>query len=167
MELSKKDRYIISNQLKILSKLYPSEAYEYENQRKAVEYGYSLNYSGIFENIFDEMSKEECQEVIDILNMYRAITFSYQNLSDNSGIEEYYLKFQGFDGNNETDQYSYTCYFILDLNRFQELKYDLEYPDLNSHSPMLNKYRKMLDVWKGCNNKNKLTKEDVINILEA
>ena len=99
--------------------------------------------------------------------MYRAITFSFQKLKDKIGINEYHLKFQGFDGNNETDQYSYVCYFIIDLNRFQELKYGLEYPDLNSHSPMLDKYRKMLDVWKEYNNKNQLTKEDIINILGA
>lgn len=167
MELSKKDRLIIANQLKILAKLYPSESNEYENQRKAIEYGYSLNYSGLFDSIYDEMLKEECQEVIDILKMYRAITFSFQKLKDKIGINEYHLKFQGFDGNNETDQYSYVCYFIIDLNRFQELKYGLEYPDLNSHSPMLDKYRKMLDVWKEYNNKNQLTKEDIINIIGA
>lgn len=167
MELSKKDRLIIANQLKILAKLYPSESNEYENQRKAIESGYSLNYSGIFDSIYDEMSKEECQEVIDILNMYRAITFSFQKLKDKVDIDEYYLKFQGFDGNNETDQYSYVCYFVIDLNRFQELKYGLEYPDLNSHSPMLEKYRKMLEVWKESYNKNQLTKEDIIKIIGA
>ena len=167
MELSKKDRLIIANQLKILAKLYPSESNEYENQRKAIESGYSLNYSGIFDSIYDEMSKEECQEVIDILNMYRAITFSFQKLKDKVDIDEYYLKFQGFDGNNETDQYSYVCYFVIDLNRFQELKYGLEYPDLNSHSPMLEKYRKMLEVWKKSCNKNKLKKEDIIKIIGA
>ncbi len=167
MKLSKKDRLIIANQLKILAKLYPSESNEYENQRKAIESGYSLNYSGIFDSIYDEISKEECQEVIDILNMYRAITFSFQKLKDKVDIDEYYLKFQGFDGNNETDQYSYVCYFVIDLNRFQELKYGLEYPDLNSHSPMLEKYRKMLEVWKESYNKNQLTKEDIIKIIGA
>lgn len=167
MELSKKDRLIIANQLKILAKLYPSESNEYENQKKAIESGYSLNYSGIFDSIYDEMSKEECQEVIDILNMYRAITFSFQKLKDEFDIDEYYLKFQGFDGNKETDQYSYVCYFVIDLNRFQELKYGLEYPDLNSHSPMLEKYRKMLEVWKKSYNKNQLTKEDIIKIIGA
>lgn len=167
MELSKKDRLILANQMKILAKLYPSEFNEYKNQRKAIENGYSLNYSGLFDNIYDEMTKEDCQEVIDILNMYRAITFSYNKIDNKSDINDYYLKFQGFDGNNETNQYSYTCYYILDLNRFKELKYDLEYPDLNSHSQMLDKYRKMLKIWKKCNNKNQLNKEDIISILGA
>lgn len=167
MELSKKDRLIIANQLKILAKLYPSESNEYENQRKAIESGYTLNYSGIFDSIYDEMPKEKCQEVIDILNMYRAITFSFQELNNNSGIDDYYLKFQGFDGNDETDQYSYTCYFIINLNRFQELKYGLEYPDLNSHSPMLEKYRRMFKVWKECDDKNQLTEKDILNLVKA
>ena len=167
MELNKIERLIISNQFKILEKLYPEEAEYYSKNRKALENGYKLHYQWIFENIYDEMSEEECQEVIDILNMYRSLTFSYQKLSDKSGIEESDIRFPGFDGNNEISQYSYTNYFTLELNRFNELTNGSEYADFNSHCEMLDCYRRMLAEWNKYDDKQNLTKEKINSILKA
>ena len=57
--------------------------------------------------------------------MFRAITFSYQKLQDKTGIDEYYIKFHGFDLNDEYEgkRVIYARYFINDLDRFEELKY--------------------------------------------
>ena len=168
MELDKKERLILSNQLKILEKLYPDEADYYAQHRKALEEGYALHYSWLFENIYDEMSVEECKEVLDFLDMYRAITFSYQKLEDKGELESHsYLKFSGFDGNNETKQMAYAQYFMIDLDRYQELRYDQPSPDLNSHMQMLPKYRNMLKKWKNCKDKNYLSKDDIELILSA
>lgn len=167
MKLTRKERLFLSNQLKILEKTYPDEAEYYAKHRKAIEMGYSLHYDGVAEHLYNEMSEEECREVINILDMYRALTFSYKNLEDKSGIEERRIEFPGFDGNNETDQMAYTEYFINDLNRFDELRDNSEFPDYNSHCPMLDKYRKMLKSWEESSNKHNLTKSEIIRILEA
>jgi uncharacterized protein YfbU (UPF0304 family) len=167
MRLDKKERLILANQYKILEKLYPDEAEEYANCRKALEYGFSLNYGWLARLIFDEMTEDKCQEVIDILNMYRAITFSYRDIDDKSDIDTQWVKFQGFDGNEETDQYSYAVYFISDLKRFDELTYDLEMPDLNSHCPVLDDYRAMLAFWKSKGTPNAMNKDMLIELLEA
>ena len=148
MKLTIKDRLILANQYKILEALYPKEANEYAKHRKAIEQGYALHYSWTVEWFYDEMSEDDCQEVIDILNMYRAIWFSYLAIEDKSGVEdEYMLKFKGFDGNEESSQYGYAEYFINDLNRFQELKYGEENRSLNSHHSYINSYRIMLACW--------------------
>src|SRR5258708_8853622 len=118
MHLDKKERLILSNQLKILEKLYPEEATYYALHRKALENGYSLNYEWLVEHFSEAMTETECLEVLDILDMYRAITFSYAKIKDPAGIEDFWLKFRGFDGNNETSQYSYAQYFVADLGRF-------------------------------------------------
>jgi uncharacterized protein len=167
MDLTKKERLIIANQLKILEKLYPEEAEYYAQQRKAVEYGYALHYEDVFEGLYDGLSEEECKEVLDILSMYRALTFSYQRLDDKTGVEESALHFKGFDGNEETRQYSYAQYFIMDLDRFSELTYGSDHPDFNSHWPMLERYREMLNVWKGYRNNHQLNKEQILTILGA
>ena len=158
---------MISNQFKILEKLYPEESEYYSKHRKALECGYKLHYQWVLENIYDEMSIEECQEVIDILNMYRSLTFSYKNLSDKSGIDEKDIQFPGFDGNNEINQYSYTNYFIMDLNRFKELKNGSEFADFNSHCEMRNRYHRMLTEWNKYGDKQKLSREEISNILKA
>ena len=168
MELDKKERLILSNQLKILEKLYPEESDYYARHRKALEEGYALHYNWLFENIDDEMNAEECKEVVDILDMYRAISFSYQKLEDKGELEgHYYLEFRGFDGNNETKQMAYAQYFMIDLDRFKELRYDQPSPDLNSHMQMMPKYRNMLSKWKNCKDKNHLSKDDIELILNA
>jgi uncharacterized protein len=167
MDLTLKDRLIISNQLKILEKLYPDEASYYSAQRKAIENGYKHHYDDLVTYFFDEMPEEDSKEVVDILDMYRALTFSYQNLGDKSGIGETSIRFRGFDGNNEASQLVYVGYFIVDLERFDELKYGQKSPDFNSHAPMLDKYRRMLTVWNGLENRFELSKEQIIAILQA
>jgi len=165
MNLTKVERLLIVNQFKILENLYPDEAKYYAQQRKAVEYGYTLHYDVVFDALYNEMSQSDCQEVLDILSMYRALTFSYQALSNKKGIEEDNIRFEGFDGNEETSQYLYAKYFILDLERFDELTYGEKHPEFNSHAPKLRRYREMLAVWRSYTDNHNLNKEQIINIL--
>jgi hypothetical protein len=167
MDLSLTERVIIANQFKILEKLYPDEAEYYSNYRKALECGYKLHYADIVENFYDEMSEEDCREVIDILDMYRALTYSYNRLPDKAGIDERDIHFDGFDGNEETSQYLYAQYFIVDLDRFKELTYGQKHPDLNSHGHRLQKYRTMLEVWKSFNDRHNLNPDQIRAILDA
>lgn len=169
MDLSKVERLMITNQFKILEKLYPEDKEYYEIHRKALEEGYKLHYNDAFESLStDEMTELECREVIDILNMYRALTFSYEKLEVKDDLSKESIKFKGFDGNDpaEIKRLLYTRYFIMDLDRFQELKYDEKHPSFNSHWPALNKYRKMLASWEEINKKHVLTREEIIHIVE-
>ncbi len=168
MDLSKKDRLIIANQLKILEKLYPEEAKEYSNQRKAVEQGYKIHYSRLVEWLYEEMSVDESEEILEILEMYRAITFSYNKTEDKEGLKESEIGFLGFDGNSEGKQLAYATYFILDLGRYGELRGDLVFPDFNSHGSMcVEDYRRMLAIWKKYEKSHSLTISQVKKILEA
>jgi uncharacterized protein YfbU (UPF0304 family) len=145
--MDKLKRYELINQLLILEKLYPEEAAYYAKNRKALESGYQLHYSWLTENISDGLSEEDCKEVLDILDMYRSITFSWQRLHESEELPEK-LKFRGFDGNNETELMGYVQYFVIELGRFEELAYGNERPYFNSHSRRLEKYKRMLSVWK-------------------
>ncbi|MGH1460742.1 MAG: YfbU family protein [Neptuniibacter sp.] len=168
MELTKKERVIIANQLKMLEKLYPDEAKYYADHRKAIEYGFKLHYSWIAEHIDDdEMSEAECKEVLNVLDMHRAITYSYNRIKDKTDLTVEEIRFRGYDGNNETRQFSYTNYFITDLGRFDELKFDSEYPDFNSHCPMVGKYQRMLAIWENSPDKFDLNEEQIKELLEA
>jgi uncharacterized protein len=167
MKLSKLERLMLSNQLKILEKLYPEEASSYAEKRKAIEYGFALHFPWLMDHIYDEMTVEECKEVLDILEMFSAIKRSYDNLKDKEGIKEDLIRFAGFDGNNEGAQMVYTRYFIVDLDRYVELRYDADYPDFNSHYPSLDRYLTMTAIWKKCKDKYKLSKEEILELLEA
>jgi hypothetical protein len=164
--LSPIQRLILTNQFRILEALYPREADYFAQHRKAVEDGYTLNYDWMVSHLSEEMSEAECTEVIDILNMYRAITFSAQQLPQVDELQrDPNFRFQGFDGNGEGKQYGYARYLIEDLERFQELRYGAAHPDLNSHMPMLSTYRRMLATWQ--KDKYELSVEEIQVILAS
>jgi uncharacterized protein YfbU (UPF0304 family) len=170
MELKPIQRLMLINQYKILEALYEEDRDYYSSCREILEEGYELHYQDLFLTISDDVIKEdECKEVLDILDLYRAITFSYRKLEDKEGLSEYMIKFEGFDANDEEEyrRYLYTRYFILKLDRYKELQYNGKDTEYNSHSPKLPKYRRMLEQWKKAGSKQDLTKEEIFRILDA
>jgi len=169
--LSKLDRLTLINQFLILEVLYPEEAGSFAEHRKALERGFTLHYDWMFSHLYDELPVAECKFVLDVLDMYRALTFGYRGLSeeDQSDIPDTYLRFPGFDGNNESHHLSYAHYFIVDLGRYEELHEGQDTPDFNSHGPTLWKYRAMLAVWQTFPTPEKfnLSKNALIQVLEA
>jgi uncharacterized protein len=169
MKLSKVERLILINQYKILEMLNPEEEEFYALNRKILENGYANHYDEIFEWLPDEIPEEVATEVWDILQMYRTLNFSYENLKDKGDIKEEDLKFPGFDGNEEAQYMNYAKFILHDLNRYEELRDDSNHPNYNSHFPMLWKYRKMLSVWKSISHRynNNLTLDEIKKILNA
>lgn len=147
-QLSRKDRWLFSNILRLLESSYPSEASELAVSREGIESGYELQYSVLFDSLLTGLTASECREVIDILNMYRAITFSAQRNDQIQAIgASFWYPFPGFDGNNETAQMAYCRYFVNRLDRFGELVEHGARTDFNSHTESLPKYRAMLSLW--------------------
>jgi len=164
VKLSRTERWILINQCRILEKLCSDEADYYAQISEALRWGYELHYSDDCPASNDILTEQECREVLDILDMYRSLTFSYRDLDDKSGVDSNDLKFPGFDGNNETKQLMYAEYYMgLDGGRYQELRRD----DLNSHWPMLPKYRQMLTEWVESKDKRHLSKDDIIRITSV
>lgn len=169
MELSKKERLAFIYQLQILEALYPDEASDYAAHRIALEKGFTLQYSWMFEHLYEELSEKDCQEVLDILDMYRSITFALESLDANNPLRKHHLAiFAGFDGNNESHQMAYVRYFIVDLDRFTELRRG-DYPSFNSHCPMLDTYRAMLQRWQSipARSRFKLSEQQLSLVLGA
>ncbi len=166
MKLTRTDRWILSNQYRILEALYPNEATAFAEAREAIECGYELHYRSLSEHIYDEgFSVEECNEVVDILDMFCTLKHSYEELPNKSGIDASEIEFDGFDGNYETKHMVYARYFCNhDGGRFSELTPN---NDFNSHAPRLDRYRRMVKRWKDCADKHSLKKEDILRIMAA
>jgi uncharacterized protein len=112
-------------------------------------WGLKWEYGGLFNNQEDNIPVVE--ETVDILNMYRLLTSSFEKLSEPEkkrveaevDVFKDYVKFQGFDANND-EHYGVVSYLVKDLRRFEELKDTY----LNSHSiATLTTYRNMLQVF--------------------
>jgi hypothetical protein len=168
--ISKANRWILYNQYEILSLLYQITSRSgnsdyYREHQEIIGRGYEWYYSEISQGVEQPMAYGESEEVITILDMFRAIDNACIRGIDCSDIRSYHLKFSGFDGNNETNYYSFARFTIFEKGLFEESKPDTN--DINSHFPMLPKYRKMLVEWKKSNQLHSLTKEDILRIVNA
>jgi len=112
-------------------------------------WGLRWKYPGIpFEEAEDP---KVVREVVDILDMWSFIEHSYQRLSDEDkaklekdadpfGKDP---KFQGFDGNNETEYMGTAMFVVNELDRFEEFKGR----SFNSHCPLIDAHKRMLAVF--------------------
>ena len=146
-------RLILVNQYKILKCLTDNvtEQQDYDNLITALENGYELHYQDCFEYMGEnDLTVEECREVLDILEMYRGIIYSYNALKlkkEPTTLKEEDVMFPGFDCNNEYKQLSYVRYFIVDLDRYSEIQELNKTDNYNSHSKWLDRYVRMLQKW--------------------
>jgi uncharacterized protein len=112
-------------------------------------WGIRWKYSGIpFE---DSEDPAIVKEVVDILDMWSFIEYSYGEFSpgDKEKLEKDAApfgrdpKFQGFDGNNETEYMGTAMFLVNDLERFEEFKGR----NFNCHHPSIDTHRRMLSVF--------------------
>lgn len=166
MQFTKKERLNLINQYKILSKLYPEDLEHYDELREILEDGYEIFYSQVSEWVSQDMPKKEGKFVLDVLDLYRAIE-DYKRISkDQKVIDNYYSYFRGFDGNNEGKHMQFARFLIHKQNKFSEQKDYLRKNDnLNSHTPMISTYEKMLSKWIDKGRPWNLNAQDIDDIL--
>ncbi|MDP9379776.1 MAG: YfbU family protein [Chloroflexota bacterium] len=165
MQLSQVERWILTNQYRIMEILDSTKARQYARARKVLESGYELEYDSISQHIDRHtLGAEACREVRNILSMFVALSSSYTALTDTSGIEEQDITFRGFDGNSETAQMGYTRFLVDQKQMFTDLPRG---DSFNSHIPLLNTYRRMLREWEQSTYKYNLTKDDIIRITSS
>jgi len=168
MELSKRERLILANQFEILAALYPELKEEYCKKKEMVETGYPLELENMFDGVLEnKMERTECLEVREILTMYNDIQWSYENLnnSDKKKIDDGKINFRGFDP-HESEHYNYADFHL----RTGVLSKDFlpkRSGDLNTHEPVLSKYRKMLTNWKSISDRKpkNLTAEQINSLI--
>ena len=168
MDITRKDRILLINQYRILAALYPDEADHYNMLIQILENGYELFYSMIDEWICDDMPSEDGKFVLDILVLYRAIE-DFKRAHPDSEMKNYtYSYFRGFDGNDETMYMAFARFLINEQGKFAEQQQYLSKNDsMNSHVPMIWKYRKMINKWEELGKSYQLSEENVKQIIKA
>ncbi len=104
---------------------------------------------GLFHDHEDD--PRDVRFVVDVLDMWTFLERAYAKLSkkDKERVEKEadpfgkYVRFAGFDGNNETSHMSIAHFLIEQMNRFSQFKGR----ELNSHMPTHATYRRMLTVF--------------------
>ena len=166
--LTKVERLILVNQCLILEKLYPRKASSYGYVREGLELGYSRAEDYALEQIRDcHLTAETCAEIVDVLNMHRALYASSRQLRGASGIDRKDLKFQGFDGNEEASSLRFVAYVCSQppKGRYREV---CNPKKLGSHTTMWPRYRAMLREWRAMGSKGAyLSEAEIRRIVGA
>ena len=155
MELTKTERVILANQYQILALIDKENADAYDAVREALEDNYPLAYEAIFDHFSDGLTTDECGFVNEVLAMYDALQRT--KVGD--------THFPGFDGNNETMHMAYARYIRKREGRFDYLKTGT--PDLNSHFPSIDGYRRMLETWARYSKSYELSADEAKDILAS
>lgn len=164
MKMTKLERLQLINQFKILSLLQPNGGHD--EKIHILEGGFIDHYDEVTTCIQEEVSIEISRFVASILNMYRDLHFTAAKINDKEIID--LVKFDGFDGTTEFDYWSYTDFLLFKLNRFTELTKDNQYKDIDSHGPVINLYKRQLEVYRNFKNKNiPFDKEKIIEVMKA
>ncbi len=167
-KLTHNDRIILVNQYLILEALYPEDAKSFKENRLIVENGYELHYDDLNPLIIESnLTADECREVLDILDMYWALRDSFSRLSDKSDIPERDVQFRGFDGNSGSGRLEYARFLVIEQNRWNEVLDGRPEFDFNSHSTVIDMYRRMLNKWISMGKKHDLLGDEIKGILDT
>jgi len=166
IKLTLVERLILRNQFEILGKLSPKEAKWYDLHIEALDNAYEHDYPNMFKVLSREpFTRDQSREVIDILDMYRHLQFSFSQLKNPKKLKASDVGFPGFDGNHETEvQYmAYAAYLVKD-DHFGMVKLENK-NSFNSHREMLERYRRMLPAWKMMKRDSDLSEDQITLIL--
>ncbi len=154
------DRQVLSMLHRILARVLPDDAEgdkgddgdaDHQLSRaRMIESGFTGEYWQEVAGFRTELSRRDCTRVLDILDMFRVITYSIERLEEKgTAVSEdlrYRLEFRGFDHNDglEGHMASYVNYLMSD-GRWTELQPQVQKnDDGNSHHRMLDIYLRML-----------------------
>lgn len=156
------ERQVLSLLHRILGRVLPDGSsdvdgdLDYQLMRaKILEEGYTGEYWYETAGFRAELSKRDCRRVSDILQMFRIITYSGENLAKKgTSVDEklaHQLEFRGFDHNDmlESHMASYVRFLMSDDDHWTELRPQLaRNDDGNSHFPVLDSYMRMLSEYR-------------------
>jgi uncharacterized protein YfbU (UPF0304 family) len=168
VNLDRKLRLVLANQLRILEGLHPKDAPYYRSSRIALEEGYELHYANLFEPFQDPMSVDECREVQDVLELFSQMKRAFERLGKAKGAKRSDVRFAGFDSSVEARQLGYTRYLIYELGRYDELP-EKKNEGFESQVPMLQTYRRMVAAWRALDDRVrfKLDRYALTQVLDA
>lgn len=157
-----RDRLVLSLLHRILARVLPEDANredgdeEYQLKKAEIlEAGYTGQYWLEVAGFETELSAKDSEQVLDILDMHRVITFSVEKLEKagtpiDAEVAER-LRFRGFDHNDSLEGHMarYVRFLMADGHHWEELAPQIKESDNgNSHMQMLGMYRRMLTEYR-------------------
>jgi uncharacterized protein YfbU (UPF0304 family) len=169
VDINKAQRLTLVNQYRILALLEPTEAETHSYMASLFEMGLEEELAE-WGWLDDQIDHRIAREVIDILTMFEALELSATKIEDLSGDTLRWLRFRGFDHNQDFDHLRYYEASVARPGHWNHFK---DRQDLNGHSEVLPMYRRMLEefqpIWRKKLNAMgyDLTKEELVTVAAA
>ena len=129
----------------------------------ALSSGHDWAIKEIMPGVITETDKtDDVEFVYSVLNMFRIIKFSLNEIQDNSDLSNK-LKFKGFDNNEEPEFHSICLFILYHLEKYRELQ-DKSIQD-GAMMPMVKQYVKMLEKYQKIYKGELLTKDELTSLL--
>lgn len=162
LKLTDTERLILANQYTILHALQPNEGHD--ALARQLRDGHAWLYKASFDHLSPVMPDADARFVVDIVDLYSTLKFSFNELEDKGGIVERQVQFPGFDGNNETELMSFAG-ALSAAGKFGEV---LGEPHtLNSHYEAAPGYRRMLGRWAELDKPRTMNADQILDVLNA
>ena len=162
LHLTNTERLLLANQYEILGILKRDDSYT--QMASNLRDGYKWLYQQHATQIEDDLSDEDAEHVLAILDIYTDLRHSYNQLSDKSEIDKEALVFPGFDGNNETELLG----FAEALAKNGTYSDTIGKPAKNSHMPTTEMYKRQIEQWKALGSpRAPLSKAQILSIIAA
>lgn len=153
------DRQLLSLLHRILARVLPEDGGDVDgnrndqlNQAEVLEAGFAGEYWQEVAGFRTELSMRDCRRVVDILQMFRILTFSMDRLRKSEPVPKElarHLEFMGFDHNDPLEGHMAAYVEYQMRNRWSELRPQVERnDDGNSHMEMLDIYTRMLSAYR-------------------
>lgn len=163
LELTDPERLILANQYDILSKLHDDPGYA--KVSKELKAGHEWLYSQHIKSLLSpKLPQSEAEYVLCILGIFCDLEKSYNKLEDKSGIEEYLIRFSGFDANNESEFLSFAQALREDV-RFTSI---LDKATINSYVSTTEMYKRIIECWRRLGEPSyPYNKETILSIVDS
>ena len=143
------ERLQLCNQFAILSYLTKDKDLqnEYTEKINILKNGFKYKYSEIFEDMKEELSEEDSEFVYDVLDLYRSLNLSYQELKIEDEELKEKIRFKWFDHKYEAEMIRFADFIMSKGIQFPEVLENSS-TDKSSHCRTKNRYSKMIEKWK-------------------
>jgi len=152
------ERIIIANQWEILGHL--KEDPSYTEKANNIRSGHKFLY-GPWLDISVDLPDSAANGVLDALALYEALAQSFDTLANKQGIDAASIKFPGFDGNTESELFSFGCA----LHKAETYAHVMGDRCENSHHPTTDMYARMVSKWKELGRRGSLDADSIKMIL--
>jgi uncharacterized protein YfbU (UPF0304 family) len=164
VKLSPSERLILSNLFELRAVLDDANAERWKNMAEIVAHGYEILF-GELPRIDKLQPEDRGRFVVEVLDLYRLLhDYVEANPKDTEVCDHEWSRFRGFAGVEERDLLALCRFLVVRQRKWPEQAANED--DLDSRTPTVKRYERMLAAWRARGAPTELSSDDVRAVLD-